>query len=216
MKQINSKRIVWIIIATVIAFAVGLKLGALVANSQKLQVKAATIFEKPRVISPFKLQTTAAKEFTQKDLLGHWTLMFFGFTNCPDICPTTLSILNQVYQTVEKKGIKPPQVVFVSVDPGRDHLDKLASYVPYFNPNFIGATGAPNELKSLAQQLGVMYQRIDDPKLTPEQQKKSYLVDHSGTIVVFNPQGQYFAVFSMPHQAPEIAQDMINITQHYE
>ena len=91
--------------------------------------------------------------------------MFFGYTHCPDICPTTLTTLNAVARTIAALPNTPPtpQYVFVSIDPERDTPELLAKFVPYFNPDFIGVTGTPNAIDALTKQLSVLYLKVDAP-----------------------------------------------------
>ena len=110
-----------------------------------------------RTLVPFSLQSTLGKPFSDQNFKNKWTLMFFGYTHCPDICPTTLSVLNQTWLKLAKNSLtKALQVVFVSIDPDRDELASLGQYVHYFNADFIGATGPEQELKELTHELGVL------------------------------------------------------------
>jgi protein SCO1 len=143
---------------------------------------------------------------TNADLLGHWTLLDFGYTFCPDICPTTLATLKDVRTRLEAGGTTPPQVVFVSVDPGRDTPARLADYVRFFDPAFIGATGDDAALALLVKHLGVQYERRD------AQDKKRYVVDHSAVVYLIDPQGKLKATFSWPHDAATMAADYAQIT----
>lgn len=169
-----------------------------------------TVFPKPRLVQPFNLVDDKNQPFTNKNLQGHWSLLFFGFTHCPELCPTTLSILNQAYQLLEKQGQKPlPRVVFISVDPERDTASVIAQYVTGFNKNFIGATGTAEQMEKLTQNFSVLYMKVAQPGDT--QAKEIYNIDHSGTVSLIDPQGQLYAIFTMPHSVQNIAQDLQNI-----
>jgi protein SCO1/2 len=138
---------------------------------------------------------------TNADLQGHWTLMFFGYTYCPDICPTSLATVKDLRSRLQAAGVAPPQVVFVSVDPARDTPERMATFVQFFDPSFIGATGDDASLAPLAKNLGVYYQRLDS------KDKEHYTVDHTAAIYLIDPQGRLKAVFSWPHDPAAMAAD---------
>lgn len=164
---------------------------------------SATLFDQPRSVTPFKLTDTNNHNFGLDNFKGHWSLVFFGFTNCPDLCPTTLATLNQTYKVFEKNPtMTKPQVVFISVDPEQDNPAKIKNYLSSFNPNFLGATGSESQIGQLTQELSVMF-----TKILPANSEQ-YSIDHSGTIVIINPQGQFSGVFTLPHDPNKIAQDV--------
>ncbi|MBL4647786.1 MAG: SCO family protein, partial [Gammaproteobacteria bacterium] len=109
----------------------------------------ATVLTHPRLLRPFHLVDEHNGAFTNKSLKGHWSILYFGYTHCPDICPTTLALLNQVILKIKQAKQPVPQVVFVSVDPQRDKPKALGTYVHYFNPEFVGVTGKETALKAL-------------------------------------------------------------------
>jgi protein SCO1/2 len=150
-------------------------------------------------------------EFRNANLVGQWNFMFFGYTQCPDICPTALTLMKDVKAALAgKPGTPAPgfQVVFVSVDPQRDTLRLLGEYMAAFDPNFVGITGGDAALSSLVKNLGVYYQRNDATD------KQNYTVDHSAAIYLIDPQGRLAAVFSPPQQAAKMATDFRRIAQH--
>ncbi len=162
----------------------------------------ATRFDVPRALASFELRDQAAGAFGLERLRGRWTLMFFGFTNCPDICPTTLAILAEVRRRLaDLPAATQPQVVLVSVDPGRDTPQQLASYVAHFDPSFVGVTGEPSQIEALAREFGVAV------ILGVPGEDGSYSVDHSAAIFLIDPQGAESAVFTTPHAAATIADD---------
>ena len=167
------------------------------------------ILDTAKPIMPFSLPSTTTHPITEQSLKGKWSLIFFGYTYCPDICPTTLTILNQAYTLLEKNNLpEKPQTVFISVDPNRDSISRLAQYVGYFNPEFIAATGSKNQIDTLTKTLGIPY-FIDD-----KTDNENYLVDHGSMIAVINPDGKYQAVLTAPHTAKNLAEDIPKI-QHY-
>lgn len=171
---------------------------------------SATLFDKPRAISSFELQDHHGASFTKANLQGKWSLLFFGFTNCPNICPTTLGELNHAEQLLSAHHFPiRPQVVFITVDPERDNLKRLAEYVPAFNKDFIGVTGSPAAITKLTKELGVLFMKV-----TPNADQP-YQIDHSGTVMLFNPKAQLVGIFSMPHDGEQIAQDFEVIASHF-
>ncbi len=165
-----------------------------------------TWLDKPREVSQFDLQDTGNAQFNQASLENHWTMMFFGFTTCPSICPTTMTELSKMVQILKERGVQTlPQVVLVSLDPQRDTLKKLRNYVTAFNPDFVGVRGrTEDEVKALAQEMGVAYTKV---AVTDPQNLENYNIEHTGTVMLFNPQGQLTAFFTMPHQAAWLADD---------
>lgn len=148
---------------------------------------------------PFQLVDTSGRTVGQELLKGKWSVMFFGFTHCPDVCPTTLDLLAQVHTVLKKT---PPygtqgQVVFVSVDPERDTPAQLAQYVHYFHKDFIGVTGADSDLKPLTQALGVLFMKV-------AQGGPDYTVDHSAGIFFIDPAGRLVSVLTPPHTADAV------------
>jgi protein SCO1/2 len=152
-------------------------------------------FNEPRVIRDIKLIDHNLNSVDIDTFKGKRTLVFFGFTSCPDICPTTLSVLNQAMQELSVK----PTVVMVSVDPERDTLEKLASYVPAFNADFIGLTGEFDDIVKLATQLNVAFGKV------PGTEPGTYQVSHSGIIALLNTQAEFAGFFKIPHRAENIS-----------
>ena len=151
-------------------------------------------FDEPRLISGFVMTDHLGQRAELANLKGGWSLLFFCFTTCPDICPTTLSVLNNAISAADD----PPTVVMVSVDPDRDTPERLAQYVPAFNSNFIGYTGTFEETVKLATQLNIAFGKV--PGLVPG----SYLIDHSASLVLIDPEGRYAGFIKAPHNASKI------------
>jgi protein SCO1/2 len=160
----------------------------------------------PEFIVPFQLSTANGEIFTDEDLKGEWTLMFFGFTYCPDVCPTTLAMLDVVLNHIKEEYpyMKPPQVVFVSIDPERDTLEQIQRYVNYFNEDFIGVTGSAVQLSKLSRQLGIVYEKVFPSRGDGE----NYLMEHSTSIIMVNPRGAMQAVFTSPHDVQNLTSDI--------
>jgi len=160
-----------------------------------------------RALADFTLIDQQGRNFGPANLRGHWTIMFFGYTNCPDFCPTTLSTLAALQKQLRKEtGAVLPQVLFVSVDAKRDTPAQLAKYVPYFDPSFIGLTAADQPaIEAVARKLGVAV------VITPTQDG-NYSVDHSGTLFVLDPEGRLAALLTGPLTVQALAGDWQRIT----
>lgn len=172
-----------------------------------------TRLEPPRDLGPFSLTDHHGAPFDATRLRGRWTFMFFGYTHCPDICPTTLTSLNAAARAIaalpEPRTV--PQYVFVSIDPERDTPEQLGKFVPYFNRDFLGVTGTPDAIAEFTRQLSVMYLRVDDGR-----PKDGYLMDHSASILLLDPQGRFHALFSPPFDPRAMADDYLRLTHYYE
>nr|VFK66534.1 MAG: protein SCO1/2 [Candidatus Kentron sp. UNK]VFK68435.1 MAG: protein SCO1/2 [Candidatus Kentron sp. UNK] len=170
-----------------------------------------TILGKPRTVPAFSLTDHHGNPFTQANLRGQWTFLYFGYTACPDVCPTTLGALTQADRILRKEPAPMhPKFVFISVDSERDEPEQLARYVPYFNPDFLGVTGVEEEISNLTRPLGVVYRRVygDDAK--------SYLIDHSASVSLIDPTGRMVALMSPPHDAVAIARNFRDISNRFE
>jgi protein SCO1 len=164
----------------------------------------ATVISNPRPLNPFALRDHRGEPFTLSSLQGKWTFLNFGYTYCPDVCPTTLSTLARLNAGLEKNGIDVPyQIVFVSIDPERDTQTRLAEYVPYFSPGFVGARGEEDDLGKLTGQLGVLFVRVEEK----ENAGGGYLMDHTASVILIDPEGRLRAIFSAPHKASAMLED---------
>ncbi|MGD2111844.1 MAG: SCO family protein [Gammaproteobacteria bacterium] len=170
---------------------------------------SATRFPVARQLQPFRLVDHHSRPFDNQALQGHWTFLFFGYTHCPDVCPTTLSVLNGVAQRLAGSGAS-ARFAFVSVDPQRDTPEQLARFVTYFNGDFIGVTGEPGAIEQLTRQLGVLHMEVRD-----DANPNSYLVDHTASVFLVDPDGRYHAVFTPPLDAGTISADFHNLLEDY-
>ena len=171
---------------------------------------SATRFPVARDIQPFELIDHHSAAFDQAALQQHWSFVFFGYTYCPDVCPTTLSILNGVAQRLQDVDAD-VRFVMVTVDPERDTPERLAEYVTYFNGDFLGVTGSDAGLTQLTRQLGILYNRIE-----PEDGAAGYLIDHTAGVFLFDPDGRYHAVFTPPLSVDRLAGDFRKMLQDYQ
>lgn len=173
----------------------------------------ATIVQPAKLIQPFELTDYDGQPMGLERLKGQWSLLFFGFTYCPDVCPTTLSTLRKAFSLLpEDQSYKKPQVIFVSVDPERDHLQTLKQYVTYFNPDFLAATGTQDALQKMTRPLGILYAKVPNKQ---DPSGKHYLIDHSASILVVNPEAKLQAVIGLPHEPKSIANDLVALQTHF-
>ena len=175
-------------------------------NNAPPALERATLFATPRPLADLALVDHAGQAFDLGRLRGRWTLLFFGFTHCPDVCPMTLAVLADVRRALaDLAPALRPVVVLVTVDPMRDTPEVLARYVRHFDPEFVGATGSLNAIAALTRELGVAVM------VAAPAADGSYTVDHSAAVFVMNPAAEYTAVFGTPHDADTIARDFRRI-----
>ena len=174
-------------------------------QSEPVPTKAATIVNPPMPLAEFSLIQHNGAAFNNSTLQGKWTLMFFGFTFCPDVCPTTLQSLTLSLQKIKQSGIENVQVVFVSVDPARDTPERLEEYLAHFDENFIGVTGEITNIESFTQSIGVVFAH------NPPDESGYYAVDHTTVILMINDKAELGGISSAPHNWEDIADDLIII-----
>ena len=189
-----------------------------VASINELTELGAIQYPEPYALSAFQLSDQNGNAFTREDFLGRWSLVFFGFTSCPDVCPITMSELAQAYRQIESQPDQPlPQVVFISVDPERDSVETVKEYVERFNSEFIGVTGSDSETANIAAQFFVAYSKVDEdmadmdhempdmPNMA-EMQDGNYMVNHNIHVSLVNPQGELIAVVRPPVRRESLGQ----------
>jgi protein SCO1/2 len=186
--------------------------GVLVANVLRNRAAAppslerATLYAERRPLPAFELIDQARAPFGPARMHGQWTFLFFGFVNCPDVCPTTLAMLADVRARIATASAgQVPEVVLVSVDPGRDTPAVLAQYVSHFDPSFTAVTGDPGAIETLTRALGVAV-AVGAPA-----DDGSYAVDHTAAIFLVDPAGRVAALFNTPHEARAIVRDYLKI-----
>ncbi len=192
-----------IAILVIVAFAAGLILARLLtpARIEPPQAERATVLPEPRSLPPLDLVDQDGRALPADFFTSHWTLVFFGFTQCPDICPTTLATLAQVRrQLADLPEVARPRVLLVSVDPERDSPERLAAYVRFFDASFLGATGSPEATAAAAAAFSVPYARVEMPE-------GGYTMDHGSGLFLVGPGGGLMAYFAAPHDAATVARD---------
>jgi len=183
------------------ALAVGLFL-AIDQRERRSEPRTATVLPAPKPLPDARLVDHAGRDVDTGLFRGQWDLVFFGFTNCPDVCPLTLQTLARAQSQLADAGQSPlPRIVLVSVDPERDTPEQLARYVASFGDGHLGVTGEMDELRTLTDALGIYFGRVgDDPS--------SYTVDHSSVVLLVDPDGAMRALFSAPHAADNFVHDL--------
>lgn len=156
------------------------------------------LYQEARAVKPFILEDQFGKSVSEANLKGQWTLLFLGYTSCPDICPMTLAKLTQVYEKLS--DTYPVNIWFVSVDPKRDVADKRRQYIDYFNPSFTAVSAEHKQLFPFVRNLGLVYAIHDDGET------ENYTVDHSASVTLVDPSGAVRAIFK-----PEFAKGKVPI-----
>ncbi|GAA4359013.1 SCO family protein [Kangiella marina] len=205
-KQIGSARLIIILVALLSLVAGVLSYQTLFAEKRMEIIR---IFDQPRSVAAFEGKTHRGETFSEQDFLGQWSIVFFGFTTCPDVCPTALSNINGMMKNIEPEYLKDTTVIMVSVDPERDTLEKLAKYVPAFNPDFVGVNAGLKETQALTKSIGVSFFKVpghDDPD--------NYLVEHTARWFVIDPLGRRYAYIS-PDQTPKHKDLIQTVSEDY-
>lgn len=185
-------------------------------SETELREIGVTIYPDSRLLSDFQLLDHKGDVFTNNGFEGHWNLVFFGFTNCPDICPFTMAELRQFYAGLDFNEDVKPQVFLVTVDPEQDNPESMAAYLANYNEEFIGLSGDPEQIAQLAAELFVGYGNATEPEVEATSHEHEgmhreidvapgeYLIEHSAHIAVINPEGDYYAVMRAPHRDQDL------------
>lgn len=175
------------------------------------QLQAVNLFPQPRTLPDFALRQSDGTQLVPGELKGHWTLVFLGFTHCPDICPTTLMELAQAQRQWEAMPASTrPRVLFVSVDPERDDPDRIGEYAHGFHPDTLAATADIPALEGFARSVSMVFAKVPPPEAARADQ---YSVDHSATIAVLDPQARMAGVITPPFVPRAIAADLQALTR---
>lgn len=205
-----NKKIYGIIaLISIAAGAVGFHL--ITQTQQPATPEYALHYKQARSLPAFTLTDELGQSFTNSQLLDKWSLIFFGYTSCPDVCPTTLQNLNFIYQDLTTIASN-SQVLLISVDPKRDSSAKLKKYINYFNPHFKALRAEHDVLFPFARNLGLMYAitSTEPSKESAKNEKdgtveeEKYWVDHSASLVLINPAGKVAAVFRPEQSIGEV------------
>jgi protein SCO1/2 len=199
-----NRRFTWIILVALVAAVAGATLARMLRNPQPT-LSHGTWLPAPREIASFSMQDTAGARFDNVSLKGtRPTIVFFGYTACPDICPTTLSTLREIYATRQKEGLPDFRVLFVTVDPERDTEANLRRYLDAFDHSFEGIRGTGQQLSTLLQSFGAIAMKV--PRADG-----SYSMDHTATAFWVDREGRYRAIFSSPLTVESLRDDLRRI-----
>ena len=169
------------------------------------------LLPEPRPLKPFSLTDHNGQPLGLDQLKGQWSFVFFGYTHCPDICPTTLGMLKGVAMRLEADPLPGrTQFLFVSVDPKRDTIAHLADYIDYFHKDFFAATGERKAIDTLARQLGAIYMFEGDTE------KDDYIVNHSAGVALIDPQGRWVARINPPHTVKQFHADYLQLRDYFK
>ena len=203
-----------IVLLCVIALIVWMMVARVVRSpeisTEQLQQLGAIVKQQSTKLADFSLIDHQGRTFDNRRLQGKWSLVFFGYTYCPDVCPTTMALLSQLEQELQGSIAEDnTQYILASVDPERDTPEKLAEYVTHFNTDFIGVTGEVASMFEFARNLNSMFAKapIDD--------SGSYLVDHSMSIAIINPAGEHHGFLRGPHNVANMNQALRAIMGNY-
>ena len=192
-----------IIIALVLGIAIAAGFALSLRDAREPVVSlTATVLPAGNELPDFALLDQHGAAVGRSVFEGQWDVVFFGFTNCPDICPATMTVLGQARRELDARGQDPlPRIVLVSVDPERDTPEAMARYVAYFGDDNLGLTGELAEIRKLTDALGVFFQKAGADG-------EVYGVDHSTVVLVIDPEARLKALFSAPHEVANLVHDL--------
>ena len=185
---------------------------AAASDSRELQalqgelVNTLALPEDFRIVPPFTLAGGDGEPLDESFLEGRWTLAFFGYTHCPDVCPITLQVMKQVVAELESRDVEPMQVAFFTVDPNRDTAERMGEYVAFFDEDFVGVTGEMADVRALTAELGIVASFTAN-----DADPDAYLVDHTASMLLIDPARRVRAKFNPPHEADAIVADYLTL-----
>tara|TARA_Y100001001_G_scaffold60822_1_gene57692 strand:+ start:302 stop:937 length:636 start_codon:yes stop_codon:yes gene_type:complete len=174
-------------------------------SNEQLKDLGLYLIEPARDLGSFNLIDSNEKEFLPQDFEGKWNVLFFGFTFCPDICPITMSMLSRIEKGLDNEDLDKIRIFLVTVDPDRDSPDQLKVYLENFSENFIGLTGGLDQIYNFATRVNAPFSPISNSK------DPHYTVDHTGSIILINPEGNYAGFFRAPHNQDDIKKAILDI-----
>lgn len=209
----------WVFIVVVLAASVALAIMLRAWLHPPLKLATAQLLPTPKIMQQDFVLTMDGTKVPLSYLKGHWTLIFFGYSSCPDVCPVELQKLGQLLKHFDNTdNNNRPRVVFVSVDPERDHPEQLKKYASYFHPSLIGVTGSNMELAALANFFGASFNRtatvagkeylVEAGADMPEALGDQYMVNHTSRIFILDPQLRYLGSFAPPYETAALIADV--------
>lgn len=202
----NKRYLPLIVVMSIAGVIAGTLIGRLLTRPAVPALESGTVYPQPRALADFALLDANGAAATPETLRGHPTLVFFGFTHCPDVCPTTLALLTSVQKQAKVPGLK---VALISVDPERDSPEQMGKYIASFGGDLIGLTGSAPEIVRVTRAFGVAAARVDLPG-------GSYTMDHSATVFALDSQARIVAVFTPPLSAAALTRDMAKLAPALE
>ena len=212
--QENNSSTLLLIVSAVIALSAGVWFGFDSSKPAAIPKIQGIILPFAKTLNEFNLTDHKNNTFTLNDLKNKWSLLFIGYTHCPDVCPTTLNTVKQAHNLMKEQNITPPQMVFISIDPERDTAERLAEYVSYFNKDFIGVTGELKNLEALASNLSVFFKK--SAGASGDINADDYLMDHSASLILVNPEGSVTSYLSAPHSPMNIIDSIVRSQEYYK
>jgi len=213
MKPVSKNLIIIVIfIVTVLGLFINKLTTPRTLSNDELLVNGLFLFDQPKDISDFEFYSSDQASFTKSDLIGNWTLMYFGFTNCPDECPTTMYQLSKLIRILREKNfdLNNKQWVLVSIDPERDTPEMIDKYAKGFDQGFLGVSNARPMLLSLATQLSVNNVMPNHAN----HMDHSHLDNHVNNIILLNPKGQFAGIFRPPFEVSRLSLTYQSVTQN--
>jgi protein SCO1 len=197
----------FILLVAVVAAMLGFMLSrGQTSSASKAPFQSILIYPKAKTIEPFALHFAGEGQYTKTNWIGHWTLLYFGFTHCPDACPTALSALKQALEKMPPAHR--PQVHFISIDPQRDDSPALHDYVTYYDANFVAATGTVAELEHMTRQLGVLFEKVPNVD-----NANDYTMDHTANVLIINPAGNLYGLIRPPFTPTVLRDDLSKLME---
>lgn len=207
-------RSTWLVIVAALAAGLGLLAARHVfAPTQAAgpALRAVHLITPPRDVPAFSLRQSDGTPLANGELRGHWTLVFLGFTHCPDVCPTTLAQFAQAQKRWEAlPDTTRPRLLFVSVDPDRDTPDRVGEYAHAFHRDTLAATADTPTLERFARSLGMVFAKVPPAPGAPAD---AYGVEHSAGVVALDPQGRMAGIAQPPLDAAAIGADLVTLTE---
>lgn len=167
-------------------------------HTEGLRAAGIIALPKPRDIPPLNFQTSNDKSVVTTELKDKWYLIYFGYTYCPDICPTSLAEMRQIHRLLTPQAQQQVEFIMVSVDPNRDTPQQLRAYLDFFHPDFKGFTGEMADVQKFSNALGI-------PFIPGDISQPGYTVDHSGNLAIISPAGQHFGFVQAPFKIEQVA-----------
>ncbi len=196
--QSTYTRILWVVIGVILMLAVA----ALLVWRFRPPELHGVLIQSPQQAEDFTLMTSTGEPMSLSDFRGQFVLLYFGYTFCPDVCPTTLNDLKAAREILGPKRAEDVQVLMISVDPERDTVEQLASYLPYFDPSFLGMTGTEEEIQALASRFGIFFEKHEGTSAA------GYLVDHTAVVTLIDDEGYVRMIFPYGTSGADIAADL--------